>query len=134
MIFGNEVTSPTGKLKVGSVTFKADESHPEYGDLSLYLSDGRTAVLERVRSESVGCAVRLLWQSFGEVQPPAADQGIGLVGIKDFVQTVIRNADGKPRMGQKQNVVLHPALENTNLGWALIGVDALPIISEYLVA
>jgi hypothetical protein len=99
-----------------------EENRPRDGRLLLrfeLMKAGKVTLVERsfgpVLEEDIYIARRII---NGSDFPWREGNGIGLVGITNGLKT--------PK-GRRYDVVLHPSLINTSLGWSALHVDTLPL-------
>jgi hypothetical protein len=127
IVFGNSVTADASLPKIVTISFD-NTPGTDRGSLSYHFADGSLLSLHDVLAEDAYAAYHMVYQPLGGATPPAPGTGIGLVSLLE--NTPSFDCDNKARKineSTKFDLVLHPALGDSDLGWAAVMVDALPI-------
>jgi hypothetical protein len=135
-MFGNEVTGPQG-VKVKSVNWILPSADAGLGELQFTFHDGSTARLRAVRADVAFVARRIVFDPPQGIDRPQLGDRIGLVGLLPpagpRVWPVSGSTPEEIDIARRNEIVLHPALADTEIGWCVIGIDLLPLIRDYLI-
>jgi MYXO-CTERM domain-containing protein len=132
VVFGNESSIST---TLGTISKLAFEPIPDSldGHLVVTFADGRALKFGPVWASHALAARRIVYGEMAGTEPMRVDDGVGLVGIADNTP-IIESCDSQARTLTRSahafNVIMHPALENTSLGWAALNVDTWAISLE----
>lgn len=117
--------------KPTDVIWLPDGAEKSIGRLEFWFPSGDSLALNGVRFEDVRIAKQILDGVHG-VEAFAEDRGLGLVGITDASPYFECGASEIKKEGRRWNVILHPALVDSDLGWCAVMVDILPICRSAL--
>src|SRR5579883_1707596 len=133
VVFGAAVTLDPALGKLISVKWVADPADPARGNLQLQFDRGGLRTWSPVEFEDALAARNLV---SGGPGLPAWKPGdaIGLVGLDlaNAIDYTYCGADCTVNQTKRWNVVLQPALADTEVGFAAIMAGALPFAPEYL--
>jgi len=127
IVFGNQVNAAPSLPHITAMSFKPGPvGRP--GTIQVYLANNMSYEFKNVPLEDAYAAYHMTFAAAGGVSPAKANEGIGLVGLTDNHPS-IRCSATTLRVEESSvfDVVMHPALAGTDLGWAAVMVDALPI-------
>ena len=128
VVFGNRVSADVGLPKIDSISFDVTPGQ-NVGLITYHFADSSTVSLPTVSLEDAYAAYHMVYAGLGGVGPQNPGKGTGLVSLYGTVPTF--TCDKKTLKvvddGTNFDIVLHPALANTELGWAAVMVDSLPI-------
>lgn len=124
VVFGNSVKA-LGIPPPKTISYSAEGSN---GKLTITFGDGTAASLEDVSVDEVSAAHAIVYKNVGSDPDDPADAAIGLVSLNPVS---LRDCPGgKARYSSAFDVLLHPALVDSDLGWSVLYADALPIAGE----
>jgi len=139
VVFGNKVYADTRLPAPTQVTFIAADDTPALGRLEVRFKDGSVRNLDLVHLDDAYAAYHIVFSGTGlgsgtVVSPANPGNGIGLVGLADRTDYFDLGPEGIMNDGVRWRVVIHPAIADTNLGWATLMSDSLPIMQAKLLA
>ena len=130
VVFGNDLRIEAPSVE--RLHWRASAPGEAWGVLEFWLEDGQRVRMPSVAREDVLAARTLLQGVEGFVEPYEDGQGLGLVGIHDPFDWWVVDEGELDTPGRCWSVVMHPAIEDTDLGWSTLLVDVLPIIDTQL--
>lgn len=134
VIFGSPVIGPKEITAVKSIRFESTGVTNSQGQLRFSFDGKDDALFDGVDAETAAIARTILFDPPAGIDAPKLEEGIGLAGIEDNLPSIYPTSGPRQFVsGSRFNVILHPALANTELGWCVLSVDALPIVNEWLV-
>jgi hypothetical protein len=129
VVFGDSVTSSLPPIR--SVSQRGDM-------LDFKTADGSTLSYGPVSADLVQAAHRIVYTGFGGLAPLGSDEGVGLVSVGTSSLPPRYHCDPVTltfavTARAEIEVTLHPALVDTELGWAALMVDITPLAPEVLI-
>jgi hypothetical protein len=126
VIFGNRIGASTNVPSIKKIAFESLGTNDD-GVIVVTFTTGTQARMAGVSKEAAVAAYQMIYDPPTGLPPPAFTNGIGMVGIRDNVPFAELSDSNRVIEGSQYNVVLHPALQNLDLGWAFLMVDVTPI-------
>lgn len=127
VVIGAAVSADIDVKKPKSTTF-IPGADGETGFLRITFDDGTTATFKDVAADDLLLAMAVTQPDPAELKViedvGPSDDGIGLVGIENPVPHFDCAPGGFAHRGRRWQVILHPALDSTSLGWQLIFLDS----------
>lgn len=130
VVMGNEVAAP-GVPSAKRISFEGTAAAE--GRLVVELSNGEKYNYPALAEDALAAHL-IVFSGAGDVAGLEKGQGVGLVGIDDRTDYVRLGDTSILERGAYFRVALHPALVNTDLGWAILMVDVHPIEPTQLLA
>jgi hypothetical protein len=128
ILFGEKVSADAKLPALKSLTYEKGKDAAS-GVLWFGFKDGTRKRLDHVHAEDAWVAYQMV---FGAQATPA-DEGYPLLGMTDNASYYEFGPDAMVT-GRRNTVTMHPALHNTQLGWAAVRIDCLPESRAWLLA
>lgn len=126
IVFGNRVAVSTNFPPMRKLAFENLGTNDD-GALVVTFATGAQSRLIGVSKEAVVAAYQMIYDPPAGLPSPALTNGTGMVGVLDNVPFAELDTSNRVVMGSQFKVVLHPSLQNLDLGWAFLMVDVTPI-------
>ena len=124
---GAPTLSGPGTPRPTALGFKPAETTPGIGQVWFRFDDGKTRTLPNVPTADARIAFQMLYGK----SPVKLGDGIPLTDITSKVP-YFEVGDRSLVKGSRAQVVLHPTLNDTELGWCCIRIDCLPESRRWL--